>query len=234
MTSEWVIAAASVVNAVVIIVFAVVTKRYADETKRIAQATRDQAHASSQMVEEMQEQRLATVAPIVILDVVGQSLPDYLVWDNEGEELRHRATGNKVTPWPLPDLKIRIHNAGRGPAVNMEATYFQRPAHRQPFCTSYKGFLLPDETSEIDLAGYSELLRSTTPAWEVELEAKIGQTRPAGIAVVYEDIHGRPSVTYLDLLWHSDVPEILTGEQQLIPVKERGRREVIWPKAEET
>lgn len=186
------------------------------------------------MVREMREQRLADVAPTVILDVVGQSLPDYLVWDNSAEELRHRETGKAVSPWPLPDLKIRMHNAGRGSAVNMEATYFQRPAHRQPFYTSYKGFLLPDETCEIDLAGYFQLLPSTTPAWEMELEAKIGQTRPAGIAVVYEDIHGRLSVTYLHLRWHSDVPEILTGEQQFIPVRQRGRREVIWPKAEET
>jgi hypothetical protein len=105
MSSEWVIAAASLVNAVVIIGLAYVTKRYADETKRIADATRMQAEASARMAKEMEQTRFATAKPIIELR------PQ----DFDSTEGLRIALGGP----PPTNLQCRLRNVGVGPALNV-------------------------------------------------------------------------------------------------------------------
>lgn len=191
-----------------------------------AREARRQAQSSIEMTREIREQRLGEAQPILIVDVAAQKLIDYLEWDSERGVVRHRRTGQEIKPWPLPELKLRVHNAGRGPAVSIQGTYYR--GDRESSWVSAEGFLLPGDTCDLEITGMETLMKVAPAPWEDELAQKVGRPLPAGVAIVYDDIHQRTWVTYLDLDWDpGDVPLVYPLTQRFYQVQHRGHQTVL-------
>lgn len=186
-TSEWIQVATLVVLGVTVVgVF-----WYAWEARK-------QAKASAYMAKEMREQRLAEDEPWLILDITDQKFADYHEWDEQSSTLRHKVTREELRPWPLPECNVRVHNAGRGAAVSVEACYLQDDNH---YFHSARGFLLRGESATFEISGLPAPFVGRSP-WATEALRRLGPPKPALIVAGYQDVHGRSWVSYIDLDWH--------------------------------
>jgi hypothetical protein len=177
--------------------------------------TRKQADATERTVEEMREQRMAEDEPWLVIDLVDQKHAAYHEWDEESNTLRHKATGEEVTPWPLPDCAVRVRNAGRRAAINAQFSYLQPATY---YLHGPRRSLLPGETSEEDVSGFPSPF-GQPPAWQEQLLKRLNVTAPGCVIVLYEDVHGRSWVSYLHLDWEPGMsPYIVALEQGRVAV----------------
>jgi hypothetical protein len=175
-----------------------------------ASQTRKQADATERMVGEMREQRMAEDEPWLVIDIVGQKLADYYEWDEQDNALRHKATGDEVTHWPLPECAVRLHNAGRRAAINAEYSYLQPDTY---YLHGPLRSLLHGETYEADISGIRAPY-GQRPTWQEQLLAQLKVKTPGCVIVRYEDVNGRAWVSYLDLDWDSGLtPHVVPLKQ---------------------
>ena len=107
MASDWVIAAASIVNGLLLLGLIYVTRQYATETKRIASAARKEAKASIELARETQAARVDAVRPVIDIGVDPFAKP--------GHELLEEAFSGQ----PPKALRCTLRNVGVGPALNL-------------------------------------------------------------------------------------------------------------------
>ncbi len=163
------------------------------------------------MVREMRDQRMAEDEPLLLLRIVHQKLADYHEWDDQDQALRHKQTGEEVKPWPLPDCTVRMHNDGRGTAVNVEVCYLQAQNY---YFHSIQPFLRQRDSEEVNLSGFPAFYGGRS-SWEKAVLKRWGAPMPGGVAAHYEDVHGRSWVSYLDLDWDPSMTPYI------VPLKQR-------------
>jgi len=184
------------IQAIAMVVLVGATIFYAYQAKK----SRDNAEAS---VNEMKEQRLSEARPYLLL-----RLPERIVqWNNSPDLREHR---------PL-SFQITIHNAGKGPAINLYAALWNRGESRHVHDS--KGYLVPNEEWQ------AEINRSTATTgerngWLPQLRNITKQNETEIIAVEYEDIHKRTWVSYLYLeKYAQDNAFVIAGEQNTVEIK---------------
>ncbi len=212
---DWLNDNTGAVQAIAVVALVIATAFYAWRTWSISSATEKQAEASVEMAKEMREQRMAEDEPVLILDIVGQELPPYLHWHAEWEVLMNEQTNEVVSPWPLPQCTVRVHNAGRGAAVSVEACYLQSDKY---YFHSRRGLLLKGESNNLELSGFPAFYGGRS-SWEKVALSQLGAPKPAFVIARYEDVHGRSWVSYLDLEWDpAMVPSIVSLSQGRFPL----------------
>ncbi len=220
---EWLNDNSGAVQTISVVLLVFVTMFYALITWSISSATKKQAATSARMATEMSEQRLAADQPLLILDIRDQKLPDYFQWE-EGDLVDQR-TGWYVRDWPIPSCTLRVHNAGRGPAISIEAAYLG--SEEEFYGEAERGFVLAGETREIELSGVPlDVLEFAIAPWEKELLARLGAPKWIYAALVYDDIHERTWISYLSLEHSDRAPWLVVGEQKVTRLNSRGRRMV--------
>ncbi len=106
MSSEEVIAAASVVNLLIIAVPAFVTHRYANETRRIAEASSNQATSTAHMADEARKEAEASSR------IAENALRPVLIQWIDSRQI------SSVADWMA--FIVHYENIGSGPALNIE------------------------------------------------------------------------------------------------------------------
>ena len=148
----------------------VITWFYAIRTSDIAKATKEQAETSMKMAEEIRRPCI-----LLRLDV------------KKGDTLELR------TKFPPEEFKILATNAGSGPAINLEAYYWNKQ-YKSPYTT--KGYLTQNEQWKASIMLEMDLKISNTISDEVQREL-IDKNITDAIIVDYEDIYNRKFSSYL-------------------------------------
>ena len=225
-------AIAAFISAAATLVLVAVTIVYARITRRISCATERQAEATSCAVKETAMQRLAQDEPILVLDVESQAKPRHLEWQPEEEVWRDTRSGKAVAPedWPLPELRVRVVNVGRGPATSVEATYLREGAF---YFADKKSLLLSGEKVTLDIGSAEVPLVEMAPWQRKFLEMKRSDLVPFFLVAVCDDIHGRSWVSFVGLDWHpADMPILVPLGQERVAVPERGHEKVVGLRAD--
>ena len=151
------------------------------------------------MAREMREQRLSEARPYLLL-----RLKDSAVQWNSIEPDKHR---------PL-DFAITVHNAGRGPAINIRAALWHQ--HRSHFVGENRGYLLSGGEWETTIGRNTELIEQEE-GWLPKLRDIVEQDKTEIIAVQCKDIHNRTWVSclYLERYAYEDAFKI-EGEQNIV------------------
>lgn len=198
--SKKIIITSQAIEATLLFVLVLVTIIYAKRTSEIADATKKQA-------EEMKEQRLSEARPYLLLRL-NLGCDELLQWD---------AFQGKSAP---EEFKVTIRNAGKGPAINLEASLW----HSMKIHPSdTKGYLACDQEweasiSKLDVGVPRE--GEEVEGWLPELREHIKYDDPGVIAVKYKDIYKHTWVSYLYLERHIDVGAfVLEGEQNIVELK---------------
>ena len=196
MSSEWVIAAATVVNALVIVILAVVTNRYATETKRIAEATHDQTKATERMAEEMVEARHGNVLPV---------LDFFTTDDRSGGELLAEAI--RILVGVLPEnFQGRLKNIGFGPALDVK---FQIKLEGEDATWQH--------VHSVEKGGYvlSELVPNPSPDWYIYLEPVNGLVKR--LRAEYNNVYGRAYCSWREVTFDTETGDAKVGHLHTEP-----------------
>ncbi|MFH1638799.1 MAG: hypothetical protein ABIB93_00545 [Chloroflexota bacterium] len=185
------------IQAVSMVVLVGVTIVYVLLTRSISKAAKEQA-------EEMREQRLSEARPYLLLRL-DLNKNELLQWEE--------CQGNS---YPT-EFMIAIHNAGSGPAINLEAALWHREETR--FAVDRKGYLAPNEEWQATISRIDTRIK-LKEGWLPQLASIVKQNKAGIIAVEYKDMHKRSWVTYLYLERNPDIEECVTeGEQNIVEVK---------------
>jgi hypothetical protein len=166
-TTDW-------IQAIAMVVLVAITGIYVWRTYVISNATRKQAETSVKMAEEMRAQRLSEARPYLLLRLKLEG-GDALLW--EGHE----------SSKPRGELEVTIINAGKGPAINLDAALWHR--ENTYFIADRKGFLAPSEEWQANISRLNAGMEEKE-GWLPELREVFKYDEPT-IAVEYQDIHKR-------------------------------------------
>lgn len=156
---------------------------------------------TAEMAKEMKEQRLSEARPYLLLRLADE----FVQWD-------------KIEPdkHPSREFKVTIRNAGKGPAINLEASLWHSTKVHP---NEHKGYLAPNEEWEATIHRISIGIGDMT--WLPELKEHIRYDDPGVVAVKYQDIHKRNWVSYLCLERHVDIEAFVTeGEQNIVELQQ--------------
>lgn len=166
-----------------------------------------QADASVKMAEEMTKQRLSEAQPYLLLRL-DLAYDELLQWD---------AFQGKSAP---EEFKVTIRNAGKGPAINLEASLWHSTKIHP---SDTKGYLACDQEweasiSKLDVGVPRE--GEEVEGWLPELREHIRYDDPGVVAVKYKDIYKHTWVSYLYLERHIEVGAfVMEGEQNIVELK---------------
>lgn len=166
-------------------------------------STQKQANASMKMAKEMKEQRLSEARPYLLLRL-DLAYDELLQWDTyQGK--------------PAPqEFKVTIRNAGKGPAINLEASLWHST---EIYPSDTKGYLASDQEWEATISKLAVGIGEEV--WLPELRNFIKQDDPGVIVVKYQDIYNRTWVSYLCLERHGDIDAfVMEGEQNIVELKQ--------------
>jgi len=162
--------------------------------------------STAKMAKEMKEQRLSEAQPYLLLRL---DLEEgvFLQWDTyKGEK-------------PPDEFEVTIRNAGKGPAINLEASLWDPKSNY--FGTS-KGYLAPGEEWQFNMSknSTSGVELGIEEVWLPELRKEIKQEYAGVVTVKYSDIHHRAWVSYLCLERHVDIEAFVSeAEQNIVELK---------------
>ena len=161
-----------------------------------------QADASVKMAKEMKEQRLSEARPYLLLRL-DLAYDELLQWDTYQ---------GKLAP---EEFKVTIRNAGKGPAINLEASLWHST---EIYPSDTKGYLASDQEWEATISKLTVGIGEEV--WLPELRNFIKQDDPGVIVVKYQDIYKRTWVSYLYLERHIEVGAfVMEDEQNIVELK---------------
>ncbi len=167
-------------------------------------ATAVYAYFTEKMAEEMRAQRLSEARPYLLLRLNLEE-KELLQWDDY--ESSRRPT----------EFQVIIHNAGKGPAINLWAALWHRG--KTYFAGDSKGYLAPNEEWQAAISRLDTCIEETE-GWLPQLSKVIKGNQAGIIAVEYQDIHKRKWASYLCLERHVDVEQcVMEGEQNIVELK---------------
>jgi len=163
-----------------------------------------QANASVKMAKEMRVQRLSEAQPYLLLRL-NLEKDVLLQWEDYNSERR-------PTEYP-----VTIHNAGKGPAINLWAALWHRG--KTFFVGDSKGYLAPNEEWQVTISRLNTGIEEKE-GWLPQLSKVIKGNEAGIIAVEYQDVHKRKWASYLRLERHIDIEQfVMEGEQNIVEIK---------------
>ena len=162
------------------------------------------AMQTTSMAKEMREQRLSEAQPYLLLRL-NLEKAELLQWEDYKSERR-------ATEFP-----VTIHNAGKGPALNLWAALWHRG--KTYFVGDSKGYLAPNEEWQVTISRLNTGIEEKE-GWLPQLSKMIKENEAGIIAVEYQDVHKRKWASYLRLERHIDIEQfVMEGEQNIVEIK---------------
>ncbi len=162
---------------------------------------RKQAKASTDMAQEMREQRLSADSPYLLIESLGLDSVKF-----EGPDVNERGQIDIHLAYPAR-LSYRIINAGRGPAKEI-STSVRHPGVL--YKGVYKDLLRPGESSTVLIETQDPMAAAIASSFDetppkgltsflraVGLNESVDTPYDCGVVVTCRDVHDRRFVTYL-------------------------------------